>query len=446
MKNERKICNALVVIWMVTLFLTISIPHLCLAIVTEEQLKTWPSPSYQGETLKKLREWEKTWAGKKISQDNIDLIKEFLSEQFYQVYKNPKEWGAEKLWFTIVPYERILPTPGQKTATKKYAPTARLDPKPRKAYWKGGIGPNEYLLGWDKGGTAGFPFPFPKTGVEIAWNLESVTRGDTKSYRRESMMINPLTRVERRIVELLIVDYYTGRVDVPPIPQKPKNTKGIRKGSCLSIEEPLDIQGLKYMELKYLDVEKPEDIWSWIPMVRRVRRLGITWKADTMHGTQMFPDDECGWNGHVNVKNWRIIGRREMLLGRHIDASKYTREKGQVVWSGQQLERINAYVLEAKYKDTEAAYSKELLYIDPEMWRCLQKVAWDRKGRAWRQIFYHTEIVKSTQGIVQPHCVELHSIDMQKKRGSPGKEKVKKIGQQIPNSFWTIQSLQKTGY
>ena len=133
-------------------------------------------------------------------------------------------------------------------------------------------------------------------------------------------------------------------------------------------------------------------------------------------------------------------------MGRHIDASKYTREKGQVVWSGQQLERINAYVLEAKYKDTEAAYSKELLYIDPEMWRCLQKVAWDRKGRAWRQIFYHTEIVKSPQGIVQPHCVELHSIDMQKKRGSPGKDKVKKIGQQIPNSFWTIQSLQKTGY
>ena len=260
------------------------------------------------------------------------------------------------------------------------------------------------------------------------------------------MIINPQTRVERRIVQLFLHDYYTGRVDVLPIPKKPKNTKEIRKGSYLSVEEPLDIQGLKYMELKYLDVAKPEDVWSWIPMVRRVRRLGISWKVDTMHGTEMLPDDENGWNGHVNAKHWKIIGRREMLLGRHIDSTNYTRKKGQVVWSGQQLERINTYVVEAKYKDPHALYSKEILFIDPEMWRCLQKVAWDKEGKVWRQFFYHTEIVKSAQGIIQPHTVELHSIDMQKKGGSPGQDKVKGIGQQIPHSFWTIQNLQKTGY
>jgi len=442
----RKSNSAIICIRIATLFLAIGIPFKSSAITTEEQLKNWPFPCYKGEELKKVRKWEKNWAGKKINQDNIEQVKEFLSEQFYQVYKNPRDWGADELWFTIIPYKQILPTPGQIAATKKYAPTARLDPNPREAYWKGEINSNEFLIRWDKGDTAGFPFPFPQSGVEIIWNLESVTRGDTKSYRRESMMINPKTRVERQIVELLIVDYYTGRVDAPPVPQKPKNTRGIRKGSWLSIEEPLDVHGLRYMELKYLDVKKPEDVWSWIPMVRRVRRLGITWKAGTMHGTKMFPDDEMGWNGHVNVKNWKIIGRREMLLGRHIDSSKYTRGKGQVVWSGQQLERINAYALEAKYKDPDAAYSKEILFVDPEMWRCLQKVAWDRQGRVWRQFFYHTEIVKSPQGIVQPHCFELHSINMKKKRGHPGKDKLQEIGQQIPNSFWTIQNLQKTGY
>ena len=446
MKSGKKIYNVLVSMGVVVLLLTINIPHFCSAVTTEKQLKNWPFPCYQDEELKKLRKWEKNWVGKKINYTNIDQVKELLSEQFYQVYKNPQDWGADDLWFTILPYKQILPTPGQIAATKKYAPTARFDPNPRKAYWKGGIGHNEFLMCWDNGETAGFPFPFPKSGLEIAWNLESVTRGDTKSYIRESVMINPRTRVERRIVEFLIVDYFTGRVDVPPIPQKPKNTKGIRKGSYLSIEEPLDVQGLMYMELKYLNVEKPEDVWSWIPMFRRIRRLGITWKSDTMHGSEMFPDDESGWNGHVNVKNWKIIGRKEMLLGRHTDASKYTRKKGQAVWNGQQLERINAFVLEAEFKDPNAAYSKEILYIDPEMWRCLQKVAWDRDGRVWRQFFYHTEIVKSTQGIIQPHCIELHSMDMQKKRGSPSKDKVKEIGQQIHNSFWTIQNLQKTGY
>lgn len=446
MQRAMKVHNLIVFVSVLAFSLALSSRYSCQASITEEELKNWPLPCYQGENLKEVREWEKTWAGKRINQDSIDLIKDFLSEHYYQIYKHPRDWGADELWFTIVPYEQVLPTPGQIAATRKYAPNARLAPDPRKAYWNGGIGPNEFLSGWDKGETAGFPFPFPESGLEIAWNLESVTHGDTKSYRREWALINPQTRMEKPIAENLIVDYFTGRVDVLPLPLKPGNKKGIRKGSFLSVVEPADIQGLMYMEIRFLDVEKPEDVWSWVAMFRRIRRLGITWKSDTMHGSEMLPDDENGWNSHVNIKNWKLIGRKELLLGRHTDAGKYVRKNGQVVWNGQQLERINTFVVEARYKDPKSPYSKEILYIDPEMWRCLQKVAWDRAGRVWRQFFYHTEIAKSIQGIVQPHCIELHSIDMQKKRGSPGKDSVIEIGGQIPDNFWTVQQLQKMGY
>lgn len=446
MKRMKKIYDVFLGIGVAVVLLIINIPCYSSAAVTEEQLKNWPSPCYQGKELKKVKEWEKTWAGKKINQNNIDQVKEFLSEQFYNVFKNPKEWGADELYFTIVPYKQILPTPGQIAATKKYAPVAKLDPKPRNAYWVGGVGPNEFLVGWDKGETAGFPFPFPKSGVEIAWNLESVTRGDTKSGKRDGVAINPKTRVARRSVQTFILEYFTGRVDVPPVPKKFKNHRRIRKASYMFMEEPLEVNGLRYIELRYLNIEKPEDVWLWFPGFRRIRRYGVSWKADTMDGSDMCPDDEFGWNGHVNVKNWKIIGRKEMLLGRHVDAGKYTAKKGQAVWSGQRLERVNAYVLEAKPKDPNAIYSKEVLYMDPEMWRCLQKITWDRQGKAWRQFFYHTQIVKSTQGIVQPHCFEFCSMSIQKKHGGPNKEEVKEIGLKISKRFWTIQNLQKNAY
>ena len=240
MKREMKVHNFLVCLSVLVLFLTISTRHSCQAVITEDALKNWPLPCYQGEKLKEVREWEKTWVGKRINQESIDLLKDFLSEQYYQVYKHPQDWGADELWFTIVPYEQVLPTPGQITATIKYAPAARLAAEPRKAYWEGGIGPNEFLAGWDTGETAGFPFPFPESGLEIAWNLESITHGDTKSYRRELALINPLTRVEKKIVEKFIVDYYTGRVDALPLPRKPGNSKGIRKGSsCRSLSPPI---------------------------------------------------------------------------------------------------------------------------------------------------------------------------------------------------------------
>ena len=87
----------------------IVIPRYCLAVTTAEELKNWPVPMYQGEELKKVREWEKTWAGKKINQDNIAQLKDFFSEQYYNVFANPKDWGTDEPWFDIVPYQKILP-------------------------------------------------------------------------------------------------------------------------------------------------------------------------------------------------------------------------------------------------------------------------------------------------------------------------------------------------
>jgi hypothetical protein len=174
--------------------------------------------------------------------------------------------------------------------------------------------------------------------------------------------------------------------------------------------------------------------------------MGFSYKADTIDGTDLGPDDEAGWNGHVNLKTWKIMGRKEMLLGRHTDPDKLTRKHGQATWSGYRLERANVYVLEAKWKDKNAPYSKEILYMDPETWKCLQKVTWDRQGRVWRQFFYHTMVVKSKQGIVQAHHVEMYSSDLQRRHGGPSIDRVDEIGQTIHNRFWTIQNLQKFGY
>ena len=189
MKEGRKWCSVVTAIIM-ALVLTGALASRGAAITTEEELKNWPASCYQGADLEKVREWEKTWVGKRINKDNIDQVKDFLSDQFYEMFKTPADWGADDIWFDIVPYATITPTPGQIAMTRKYAPTAKLDPNPRKAFWDGGVGPNEFLMGWETGAGAGYPFPFPKTGLEMAWNLESKSDGDTKSYDREGVVVN----------------------------------------------------------------------------------------------------------------------------------------------------------------------------------------------------------------------------------------------------------------
>ena len=46
----------------------------------------YPVPCYEGEELAKVRAWEKEWAGKKITPANVDGVKEFLPEVFYNLF------------------------------------------------------------------------------------------------------------------------------------------------------------------------------------------------------------------------------------------------------------------------------------------------------------------------------------------------------------------------
>ena len=71
MKEGRKWCGMVTAVF-TALVLSGVIASRGSAITTEEELKNWPAACYRGADLEKVREWEKTWAGKRINKDNID--------------------------------------------------------------------------------------------------------------------------------------------------------------------------------------------------------------------------------------------------------------------------------------------------------------------------------------------------------------------------------------
>ena len=81
------------------MILALSIPVLCGAGEI-----SYPTFSYNDQELAKVREWEKTWVGKKVTTETIDQVKDFLSEPVYKAMKDPKVVGIDSLWFEVVPY------------------------------------------------------------------------------------------------------------------------------------------------------------------------------------------------------------------------------------------------------------------------------------------------------------------------------------------------------
>ena len=116
----RKRCYVSTVFTLITI-LALSVPVLCGAGEI-----TYPTFSYNDQELAKVREWEKTWVGKKVTTETIDQVKDFLSEPVYKAMKDPKVVGIDSLWFEVVPYRPYTVSKGMIEATKKYAPDSKI--------------------------------------------------------------------------------------------------------------------------------------------------------------------------------------------------------------------------------------------------------------------------------------------------------------------------------
>ena len=84
--------------------------------------------AYTDAELAKVREWEKTWVGKKIDKSNVDQVAQFMPETFVDLLKNPDKWGSppRAIIFMIRPYEFIPETPNFIAASQANAGKAKL--------------------------------------------------------------------------------------------------------------------------------------------------------------------------------------------------------------------------------------------------------------------------------------------------------------------------------
>lgn len=427
-----------------SLLVSILILLLPVLVFSEEPEEIVP-PCFTGSELEKVREWEKTWAGKKVNYQNVEQVKDFLPDFYFQMMKEPKKWGTSDLWFEVVPYRYCLRNKGFLEAIKKHSPLTKLDPKGFKTPW-GEVGPDEYLIGYDKGETAGYPFPKPKTGLEMAWNFDSNTSGDNSKSAVFGEVVNCRTGAERHAYQPTKTMYWTGRTSTLPIPKIENNPKGIRMASALTIIEPVDMFGTNYLNIRYTDPRKEDDTYIWIAMYRRIRRMSTTERNDSIDGSDASYRDGGSYSGHINRNTYKFLEVKDMLACRHQDGDKLVKVKGQAMWSGQQRERCKIYLVAVTDKDPGRVYSKELWYMDGETWHIPYKECWDLQGRLWRALDSQLGYKQNIRGEPITCQVGYNTTDQIRLHGCPNQSKEQEFGIELSPDIFTVKYIQRTGY
>lgn len=392
----------------------------------------YPLAAYSADELTKVREWEKIWAGKKVDKSNIDEVATLLPQGIVQVYKESEKWGApaEGFYFKVIPYKQIIETAGMIEATKKYAPVVQVDAE-------------GYITNYAT--IAGMPFPNPKNGLEVAWNFDFNTHGDANHYARKGPVITPRVTIERTTHQDQWELYYIHRVDVDPRPAYPDNPRGIHRGLFLHLYEPPESMNSRFFNLRYIDPKKEDDGYMWYAPFRRIRRINVGQRTDTIDGTDMIYDDEYGWDGHILRNTYQLVGKKEMLCSRQVDNKALKRVPGQAIPNNISRERVQTYVVEVKNKDPNYIYSKRVWYVDPETYYVLWSEMYDDLNRYWKCFEYLHVDVKTKKGEMKNMICGVILIDLQRTHSSIPLHEIYEVGtEKVDTNMFTVANLQKS--
>lgn len=418
----RKKTRDLIVCLLISMFL----PAVAVAEETD-----YLAPAYTPEELAEVRKWEKNWVGKKIDKTNIDQVAEFMPEAYVSIYKNPDKWGAppEGLFFDIGAYRPVAATPGMIESTKKYSKLVKTD--------KDGTIINYTEL-------AGFPFPNPKTGRELAYNKEFNTDGDGDHNRQYSPTINPKKRTDRYADSENWNLHYVQRCDVEPKPALLKNPKGYRKGQFMHMYLPPEMLNTRMFTMRFIEEGKDDDQYLYYAQYRRIRRMSTSERENSIDGTDMIYDDANQWDGHYSRNTYKYLGRKDMLSARHQRSDEVQRKPGQAIPNDITLERCNLYAVEVKSKNSNYIYKKRIWYLDPESFYIMWQDMYDKQDRYWKTFMLLTSDYKTEQGHMR--CMISGQVLQDFQRNHSGYSSYKRLGTgvDINTNMFSMSNLQKT--
>ncbi|TNF77975.1 MAG: DUF1329 domain-containing protein [Bacteroidetes bacterium] len=390
-------------------------------------------PAFEGAELEKVREWEKTWAGKTINRENVDQVKEFVPEGIYDVMTDSSKFGDYDFSFTVVPYKTFEPTPGLVEATAKYSPQAKM-------------GADEVVESFET--MAGVLFPQPKTGLEAAWNFYTWSRGDDFiRYKGRGSPVDIRTKIERGAITSHWTSYYVNRVNKPPLPAITKNRRKIRKARFMHMEAPPHMTDFSSLHIQYIDQFKPDDGWMYWPRFRKITKTETSTRDDVYDGLDWIQDDfPDGFDDKLHVNNYKIIGREKILLGRRVNSDEFEREQGMTLFRGIQRELINALVVEVVHKRPGFVYPKQIWYMDPETWAILFKKIYNSQGELWKTMAIYTEIRNIGEGeVALPTAYTL--VDLIRRHGTVDIMGHTDIDKKFSrDSYFSIRNLDRRAY
>ena len=309
------------------------------------------------------------------------------------------------------------------------------------------LGPNGDLVDY----VAGLPFPNfnandPQAGLKLAWNFYWRWLGD-------DLKEGGRTKTGRIIRDAIERDGSERRADITDHAIKTRGRvtldpklaiPGYEHIDWMQVrvdEYPRDTSGTTTLEIRYADPKREDDLYVYVPSLRRVRRAPPVQRCATIAPSEFNFDDIKSFNGKITDFNYKFLGEKKMLANFSQEQAPFRRKRGDYLPLEEGWEVQEAYVLEITPKDPSYCYPKKIIYIDKVFWESFWGMVWDKNGNLWKEHFAFRIPVKLPDGREVPSTGTIVIVNLQNGR-STVLTSVRAYNQGYQPTLFTLATLQ----
>jgi hypothetical protein len=153
----------------------------------------------------------------------------------------------------------------------------------------------------------------------------------------------------------------------------------VKTKRIMEFRSPRDMAGAKDMSISYVDHDREDSGWLYLPAQRKPRRTLASERTSELMGMDMIREDLNGFGGKVHENNWTYLGRRAVLATINIrDNPEFG---GPHLWVPHKArwEVRDTHVLLIEPKASNHPYSARIVFIDAETYWTHWMLAFDRQ-------------------------------------------------------------------
>lgn len=393
---------------------------ICLTLFSLLMLLSFPMKSYAAEADLK--------PGETIGPQNWQKVQGMVGENLLNRIKGGYT-------FQIKEPKNYRPLKEYVEATEKYSGKVRL-------------GPNGELLNY----VAGQPFPKidpsdPQVGQKLAWDFFWRWLGDdykTGGAVKGGKIIRSVIERDGAERRADLVSYFLfprTRYMLNPKPVIP-GYENIDYMQLRIDSYPRDAAGTTTLEIRYDDPKKSDDLYIYIPSIRRIRRATTTERCQTLAPSEFNLDDINSFNGKITDFNYKFLGSKKILANLSQEHLPFERKHGDYLPLNEKWEVVDTYVLEITPKDPNYCYPKKVLHLNKMTFDTHWTLVWDKKGEYWKEQFGMFTPVKLPDGREVWSVGDVTIVNVQNGR-STIVTSTRAYNQGYPASMFSLATLQR---